>query len=172
MDEKVESSQKNKNLNHENVVMKDQIQKNWYIYRFKLLLSYRLKMFKSKKNNGNNICLAFEHFQNPNPSFLNPKPIMEAGKEEIADVFKERWWQKRRWWKNKNPKRPYIKWRLYKMDPRRQSEEWIIRNVNLRKSFSRALMEIMKVWPINEEEFTRMNNYRSFPQAEEGNGRH
>jgi hypothetical protein len=28
MDEKVESSQKNKNLNHENVVMKDQIQKN------------------------------------------------------------------------------------------------------------------------------------------------
>jgi hypothetical protein len=47
-------------------------------------------MFKSKKNNGNTIFLAFEHFQNPNPSFLNPKPIMDAGKEEIADVFVER----------------------------------------------------------------------------------
>jgi hypothetical protein len=68
----------------------------------------------------------------------------------------------KRWRKNKNPKRPYIKWRLDKMDPRRQSEEWIIRNDNLWKSFSRALMEIMKVWPINEEEFTRMNNYRSW----------
>jgi hypothetical protein len=47
-------------------------------------------MLKSKKNNGNTIFLAFEHSQNPNPSYLNPKPIMEAGKEEIADVFKER----------------------------------------------------------------------------------
>lgn len=45
-------------------------------------------MLKSKKNNGHTMFLAFEHFQNPNPSFLNPKPIMEAGKEEIADVFK------------------------------------------------------------------------------------
>jgi len=71
MDEKVESSQI-KNKNHENVVTKDQIQKNRNIYRFKLLLSYRLKMFKSKKNNGNTISPAFEHFQNPHPSFLNP----------------------------------------------------------------------------------------------------
>jgi hypothetical protein len=35
------------------------------IYRFKLLLSYRLKMFKKKKNNRNTICLAIEHFQKP-----------------------------------------------------------------------------------------------------------
>ncbi len=54
------------------------------------------------------------------------------------------------------------------MDPRRQSEEWIIRNVKLWKSFSRALMEIMKVWPINEEQLYEW----TIIGAEEGNGRH
>jgi hypothetical protein len=54
---------------------------------------------------------------------------MEAGREEIADVFKERWWQKRRWWKNENNLKT-----MHTMEAGQDGSKETIRGVNNKKS--------------------------------------
>jgi hypothetical protein len=68
--------------------MKDQIQKNWYI-GLNYCCHTDSKCSKRKKITETLYVLLLNIFKNPNPSFLNPKPIMEAGKEEIADVWRK-----------------------------------------------------------------------------------